>query len=293
MPDDSPSPDGDDNSFSLVNLGKLSKPINTLFEKISLHLGAFLKPTHIRREAKAKAEASIIKANAEIEVQTLKDRAAARKEAEEIRNQRNLEQILVSAVPQVNDNAKPETINDDWLANFFDKGKLISEPEMQDLWSKVLAGEANSPGKFSKRTVNFLAEMEKEDADSFSKLLNFCIDLGHPNLLIFDHKAPIYEKNGIDFRSLKHLESLGLIQVSDFADFVLEVKHPRFMIRYFDQDISVDLSRQDKKQLPLGKARLTKLGLQLAGLCSTKPIPGFVKYIISGPWRAIQPPTQP
>jgi hypothetical protein len=36
--------------------------------------------------------------------------------------------------------------------------------EMQNLWAQVLAGEANSPGTYSKRTVNFLSSLDKKDA---------------------------------------------------------------------------------------------------------------------------------
>jgi hypothetical protein len=49
-------------------------------------------------------------------------------------------------LPELTEAATPEKLEDDWITNFFDKCRLISDEEMQTLWSKVLAGEANAPG---------------------------------------------------------------------------------------------------------------------------------------------------
>jgi hypothetical protein len=55
----------DDKSTSLVNLGELSKPADTLIKKVSSAIGGVFEPWQIKRVAKAKAEASLIKAEAE------------------------------------------------------------------------------------------------------------------------------------------------------------------------------------------------------------------------------------
>ena len=44
---------------------------------------------------------------------------------------------------------------------------------MQILWARVLAGEANAPGTYSKRTVNLLSDFDKSDAELFTKLCGF------------------------------------------------------------------------------------------------------------------------
>ena len=35
-------------------------------------------------------------------------------------------------------------MEEDWIANFFDKCRIVSDSEMQSLWARVLAGEANA-----------------------------------------------------------------------------------------------------------------------------------------------------
>ena len=52
-------------SNSLINLGDLGKPIDTLIHKISDATGVLYEPTRIRRKAKAKSDAAIISAKAE------------------------------------------------------------------------------------------------------------------------------------------------------------------------------------------------------------------------------------
>lgn len=76
-------------------------------------------------------------------------------------------------MPGIDEKAQPEKIEDDWITNYFDKCRLVSDEQMQNLWSKVLTGEANSPGKFSKRTVNLLASLDKTDAELFQKICSF------------------------------------------------------------------------------------------------------------------------
>ena len=61
-----------------------------------------------------------------------------------------MEDITAKAVPQLNKNEKPESMENDWIVNFFDKSRIVSDNEMQQLWSRILAGEANAHGTYSK-----------------------------------------------------------------------------------------------------------------------------------------------
>jgi len=80
----------DDKSLSIVNLGKLSKPADTLIKKVSAAVGGVFEPWQIKRVAKAEAEASLIKANSEIEITDLHRRAMHRFVEEEANRQENM-----------------------------------------------------------------------------------------------------------------------------------------------------------------------------------------------------------
>jgi hypothetical protein len=155
---------------SLINLGELSKPATVLIERISDALGGIFLPYQIRRVAQAEAEAATLQAVTQIKITDLERRAIRRRLAEEAIKQQNIEDISQKALPALREDARPEDVENDWIANFFDKCRLISDDKMQELWARVLAGEANVPGRFSKRTVNLLASFDKSDAE-FSVLL--------------------------------------------------------------------------------------------------------------------------
>ena len=99
-------------SSSVVNLGDLTKPIDTLIKKISTATGVLYEPTRIRRKAKAESDAAIIsakveaagniiKGESEIEITDLHRRAAQRWIEEETKRQKNMEEIIAQAVPDL------------------------------------------------------------------------------------------------------------------------------------------------------------------------------------------------
>src|SRR5438270_8851072 len=81
--------------------------------------------------------------------------------------------------------------------------------------SSTISGEANSPGKFSKRTVNLVGSLDKSDAMLFSRLCGFGFTIAQNfDPLIFNTDHKIYSDAGIHFGGISHLESTGLIQFS-------------------------------------------------------------------------------
>ena len=143
-----------------------------------------------------------------------------------------MEDITAKALPRLDENAKPDSIENDWLVNFFDKCRIVSDNQMQELWSRILAGEANSPGTYSKRTVNFLSDLDKTDADLFTKLCGFVWVLGDFVPLVFDDSAEIYNRYGINFDTLNHLDSIGLIQFGAVSMVAKPLKK-RFAVAYY------------------------------------------------------------
>ena len=201
---------------SLINLGELSKPATVLIEKIAEATGGVFRPFQIRRVAQAEADAEIIKASAKVEIADLEHRALHRFIHEEAKKQSNIESITQKALPAIEKTAQPDKIEDDWITNFFDKCRLISDEQMQYLWSKVLSGKANKPGKFSKRMVNLLASFDNTDAEKFQSLCSYVWYLKDDALpMIYEAKEPVYSEGGVNFMMLKHLETIGLIVFED------------------------------------------------------------------------------
>jgi hypothetical protein len=272
---------GESGKYSLINLGDVSKPANTLIKKISGAIGGLYKPFQIRRVAHAEADADRIRAATQIEITELQHRAMSRLFAEEAKKQHNIEAITLKALPDIRPESQPENVEDDWIANFFDKCRLISDEEMQSLWARILAGEANSPGKFSKRTVNLVGSLDKSDATLFSQLCGFVFIIGDPTPLIYDLSHKIYTDAQVNFSSIAHLESTGLIHFSGVGEYSRTGLGQRGFVHYFDSPVWIEFpaERKENNQLNIGHVLLTKAGIELAPLSGAQPREGFVNFV--------------
>ena len=270
----------EDKSISLVNLGNLSKPADTLIKKVSNAVGAIFEPYQITRVAKAEAKADLIKAESGIQITDLHRRAMYRFVEEEAKRQSNIENIILKALPQLDDKGDPSQIEDDWVTNFFDKCRIVSDDEMQNLWSRVLSGEANVPGTYSKRTVNFLSDLDKAEAKLFSDLCGFgWVMFGEFVPLVFDYQADIYDNKEISFNALSHLDSIGLIQFKSLTGFVKQGLPQKISVSYYDQVLELSFAKETDNELDVGKVLLTKIGNELAPICGSKPVDGFMDYV--------------
>ena len=269
----------DDKSISLVNLGKLSKPADTLIKKVSSAVGGIFEPWQIKRVAKAEAEANIIKAESEIEITDLHRRAMHRFVEEEANRQENMETITEKAIPKLKDNSNPNQMDDDWVTNFFDKSRIVSDGEMQDLWASILAGESNSPGTYSKRTVNFLGDLDKRDAELFAALCSFGWLVGPFTPLIFDPQASIYNDKGLNFNTLTHLDNIGLIQFGNVSGFNRTGLPKIFPVSYCGTPLNLTMEKEEGNELPIGKVLLSQVGMELVRVCQAPGVEGFVDYV--------------
>lgn len=279
---------GDSNS--VIDIGKLAEPATKLVEKISDAIGGIAKPWQIRRVARAEADAEIIKAQAAIEVTDLQKRALERFLNEEAKKQANIESITEKALPLLEDKSTPEKMEDDWITNFFDKSRLISDEQMQTLWSRLLAGEANQPGKFSKRTIDVLSSLDKSDAELFSKLCSFVVNIGPLAPLIYDVEAPIYTTHGVNLNSIIHLENIGLIHYESLANYNHTGVRNSHAI-YFDRPLYLSFPKE-KPKLTLGHVMFSQTGRQLVHIVSASPVEGFEGYLAEK-WKQLGYITEP
>ena len=204
------------NSFG--DLGKFAPAAKVLVEKVFECIQGPFKPVQIILVAKAEAVADKIHAKKEIDIRVMQ--RAARKEA-------NVVGVVKKSLPHIVEQAQPEKMDPDWVTNFANQCQNTSNEEMQELWARILAGEANSPGSFSKRTVNLVQELDKDDADAFTKLCGFVVKFrGRAIPLFLNSFHKIYTDNGISFDLAARLDDAGLIQfflIRGIADVFREV----------------------------------------------------------------------
>ncbi len=266
----------------IFNVGDLAEPVTALVNRVSDALGGLALPWQIVRVARAEAEAEKIKALAGVEVTEIQKRGLVRLINETGRQQQNVEDVTAKALPNVKADAKPEEIEEDWLVNFFDKCKNISDEEMQSLWAKLLAGEANAPGKYSKRTVNFIAGLDKEEAEMFSHLCSFGAYLKSLFLFIYDLKDELFIRNKVTYANLIHLESIGLLIVNTAGiTFFSDGAPKRLRFNYFGTPIDLEFENPQKNRFELGRVKLTKMGEQLAPISGAEKSEEFLDYLVN------------
>ena len=248
--------------------------------KIGNAIGWWAEPRQIIRKAEAEAKAAMIQAKSDIEVADLNRRTEARVASESIKQQVNMEGITYAALSYLNSDAAPQSqdMEDDWVTNFFEKCRNVSDEEMQRAWARILAGEANNPGSFSRKTVNVMADLGKADAELFRDLCRFGWthrDDGLVTPLVFDYQDGIYNHNGVHFYSCNHLESLGLIN-KEFRGFAFARNEA--VISYNGRTVRLT-STDNAKQINLGHIVFTRTGLELYRICHVEPVDGFFEYV--------------
>lgn len=272
----------------LTDIGKFSKPVNTLIKSIATGTGIVYEPHKIVRKAKAEGKALLIKTKTENEVrklttqnpierQDLEHRALTRFVSEETIKQINIENIIEKAIPLINDNAPTELVEQDWITNFFDKCRIVSDTQMQEMWARILASEANTPSSFSKRTVNLVANFDKRDAEFFTKLCTYNWKIKKSTVIINDLKNEIYVKNGINFDTLSYLASMQVVQIGVSFGYVENKLPLDFIGTYYGEKYRFELK---KNSLSIGVVLFTQAGLELAKVCNSKPDDEFKEYAI-------------
>lgn len=147
-----------------------------------------------------------------------------------------------------------ENLDPDWATAFYDSAKDSSDEEIQVLWGKILAGEIAHHGKFYKRTLSILKNMESEEAKHFVELVP---------LLITKETVPefIFQNNEFfQYNDLQTLMDCGIVNSSDGLYTYTgldQVKLPGFKLVSKNNDV---------KELQLEGFALTDAGLQLCQL---------------------------
>ncbi len=264
----------------LTKLEGLSDSVRVFVKRISDEVGAFTKPHHVRRLAKAKADAAVIEAEGKVRLSEVQERGLRRMVIEEGKRQENIEAVATKAIPHILETAQADKIDADWLSNFFDKCRLASSGELQEVFAKLLAGETNSPQSISKRTVNALAQLDQRDALLFKKFCSFVWVFGNLTPMIFEINSEIGKESGINFSSLHHLQSVGLINFSPLAQFRRQNLQKYAALAYYGRTLVLEFP-SDTNELEFGHVLLTDVGMQLAPIVGSEPSQEYYELCVT------------
>lgn len=196
----------------------------------------------------------------------------AKKIIKEYCNQNDIVQI---ALQNLQESAKPQKVEDDWLEQFMDKAGRISSKEFQWIWGKILARECNDHGSILFALLHTLERMDKEDAETFTTLCRMSVQLeGDYSPIIIRAKFSDYEEFGITFDKLLNLNALGLIEMSLdplSSGYVLKTDKDLSRVIYFEREYEFS----GKKEIGIGNVIYTKSGEALCQSLDLEEIEGF------------------
>jgi hypothetical protein len=279
---------------SVINLGDLAKPADTLVARFCDGIGGIFRPIQIKRVAKAETAAETIRMRGEIDRialvtsaaqsgDELTRRAIGRMVEQEIRHQTNMEEILGIAIANISADAKPEALENDFVSAVFDKCKNVSDEDLRHLWGNIIAREANVPKSICRKTLDVVATLERSDAELFSKLGSFCFDFGGSKPFLTKAIEPILASHGLHFRELIHLSDLGLIQHNPvgFSQWrTLEDQCPELTLSGKEGHVVVRKNEPGTLAVDYGQARLTRVGKELLNSIECEILPGVFDAVI-------------
>lgn len=242
----------------------------------------------ISRRSEARAESKITK-------RTMDDMDAARSWGKEAglsdksievlcndiyrRNTRaeRLDRVIEFAKEDIDEGAELHVPEESWAEEFQEHAEKACDEEMQRMWGAILAGEMEEPGSTSKRAMDILAKMSKEEADIFRKLCGFttCIydltvykaytDAPIP-VLRYDDSNTSFNDQGITVREIGILDSMGLVKEGFSTTLSLSAKG---LLSFFtNSGVVLAMNEEDtEKKITFGGCTFLPAGCELARVC--------------------------
>lgn len=262
-----------DVSGATLNFGDVTRPIREPFLTASLRARIQAKKQNILVDSAIsnieKVESSDMDAAAKDAVVATLNRSLA--------HQLNLEDVMNKAVslPTLREDANPDDLKPEWADEFAEHAGSKYDTDAQELWARLLAGELNRPGTYSRKAMRLLDDMESEDAKAFEALCERCAGGVLSNGEVQD-PFPLFIGRGEELEmpsdSLIRLKDLGLINFDDSNEVRMRYmtaigKDGWQILKIAGTEISVRFPPDKAQQFEV--RTFTRYGIELSRLCQT------------------------
>ena len=154
----------------------------------------------------------------------------------------------------------------DWTARFFDHLQDVSSEDLQKVWAKILAGEVESPGRTSLRTLETLRNMTKRDAEMFKDICDFVLMEGD----IF-HNDSVDRFTPLKYGYVTHLQECGLIRPARDAVRLVKLTDNGMAFTSHTINLLIKEKTQGNSELKIPVLMLTAAGRELYRFVRCKP----------------------
>lgn len=199
----------------------VSKGIGTVYSPVNTYLNGKAQVAGLKDINKllenASGDITIKKGDLEVSVSNnnIIDAALITTINKSIKEQINIDEIVAKSVgiieTKINhdyEKISTEEVSEDWALRFFDISKNIRDEEMKNLWSAILADEILTPGSYSLRALEILKNMNRQDAELFTKISKLA--LSPINGIIF----MIGDKELLNYYNVSEIDKINLSELN-------------------------------------------------------------------------------
>ena len=229
--------------------------------------------------AKARSEARgyLVTPDAEVRgtLEITREDITQRIEFQERKRIANVRSVLEDAADELGDKEVADHEPDpDWTARFFDCVQDVSSEDMQKIWAKILAGEVESPGQTSLRTLDTLRNMTKIDAELFKGICNLVIE---QNCVFFD-ESYLKGFDALRYDNLIHLQDCRLVTIQSFLSRHIAWEEKKELVfAYQNGALLIACNQEAPEVLAIPVALLTTAGRELFQIVECTPDWGYLR----------------
>ncbi len=174
----------------------------------------------------------------------------------------------------------PSSTSEDWFDKFREDAGLVSDEVIQDLYARVLADEAQTPGEVPLRVLGVMRYLDRETAEAFANV-TLCGFEG--KVAACGTKGRLHEHLGINLEMMSELEAAGLLTVGAMTYSTFSTATAR-VIRLFWHEKVVYLRRKSGEEFKLEYSTygFTAAGRQIAK--AVRPSPNSVALDLMVRW---------
>ena len=230
--------------------------------------------------------AEVVEGRAEpvLDLQSLVTDAAETQAINLIQEELNIAKTILKAEAILMDDPAepPSTFADpDWLSRWRSSASHMSSDELQMLFAKVLAGEIKAPGSFSLRTLDFLKNLARDEAEKMQFVCPFIINRRFVLTYGLMQTPQAYHDNP-DFPFF--LQELGLLAGNGYMGNVLqkfgsESATEFYRVLWMSDRAIVVRGPDSKSSLELHGFRTTSVGAEAFSLCPMPAPPDYVRAV--------------
>ncbi|HEX8579112.1 MAG TPA: DUF2806 domain-containing protein [Allosphingosinicella sp.] len=153
-------------------------------------------------------------------------------------------------------------IDDDWMNQFARFAEDASSERLQQVWGRVLAGEINRPGTFSRHTLRFIAELDQETARNCEFAASRAIGTFIPKTDEWNSGQGL--QIGLDLQRLGLIEGIGTFGLNQ--NFTVGAGGS---VGVLGRKYALDLNGEPGTKVSVEAVMLTRMGREVFSLLDT------------------------